>query len=136
MKYLYNTVRTFMLANEKKIKRRVWLKALRKHLKMLHWVLLLTLTRVCTLASTVFLELVAGRMPLDLSVGFKKLWLSKKTKREIEHLNFASELGKKNKHVVSFLQKKWDAKKRDWLTYRFFPSVEFASTNGWFRPGS
>ena len=91
----------------------------RRHLNALHRVLL-TLTRDCTLVSTVSLEVVAGRMPLDLAVCLRRLRQSIKAKRAIELLGFASdaeasvadEIGRANEHVVSFWQERWDAEKR------------------------
>ena len=115
----------------------------RRHLNALHHVLLFTLTRGCTLASTVSLEVVAGRMPLDLAVCLRRLRQSIKAKRAIELLAFASdaeapvadEMGRANEHVVSSWQERWDAEKRVRMTYRFLPNVSFAPTNRWFRPG-
>ena len=47
----------------------------------------------------------------------------------------ADEMGRANEHVVSLWQERWDAEKIGRMTYRFLPSVSFASTNRWFRPG-
>ena len=115
----------------------------RRHLNALHRVLLLTLTRGCTFASTVSLEVVAGRMPSDLAVCLRRLWQSIKAKWATELLGFASdaeapvvdEMGRANEHVVPLWQKRWDVEKIGRMTYRFLPSVSFASTNRWFRPG-
>ena len=115
----------------------------RRHLNALHRVLLLTLTRGCTLASTVSLEVVAGRMPLDLAACLRRTLQSIKAKRAIGLLGFASdaealvadEMGMENEHVLSLWQERWDAEKRGRMAYRFLPSVSFASTNRWFRPG-
>ena len=82
-------------------------------------------------------------MPLDLAVCFRRIRQSIKAKRAIELLGFASdaeasvadEMGRANEHVVSLWQERWDAEKRGRMTYRFLPSVNFASTNRWFRPG-
>ena len=115
----------------------------RRHLNALHRVLLLTLTRGCTLASTVSLEVVTGRIPLDLAACLRRLRQSIKAKRAIKLLGFTSdaealvadEMGRANEHVLSLWQERWDAEKRGRMTYRFLPSVSFASTNRWFKPG-
>ena len=107
----------------------------RRHLNALHRVLLLTLTRGCTPASTVSLEVVAGRMPLDLAVCLRRLRQSTKAKRASDaETPVADEMGRANEYVVSLWQERWDAEKRGRMTYRFLPNVSFASTNRWFRP--
>ena len=90
----------------------------RRHLNALHRVLLLTLTRACT--STVSLEVVAGRMPLDLAVCLRRLRQSIKAKRAIELLGFTSdaetpvadEMGRANEHVVFLARKMGRGKER------------------------
>ena len=79
----------------------------------------------------------------DLAVRLRRLRQSIKAKRAINLLGFTSdaeapvadEMGKANEHVVSLWQERWDTGKRGRMTYRFLPSVSFASTNRWFRPG-
>ena len=93
---------------------------MRRHLDELHRVLLLTLTRGCTLASTVSLEVVAGRMLLNLAVCPRRIRQSIKAKRAIELLGFASdteapvadEMERANEHVVPLWQERWDAGKK------------------------
>ena len=119
-----------------------WAKSMNKshvkrQLNALHRVLLLTLTRGCALAFTVSLEGVVDRMSLDLAVGLRRIRQSMKAKPAIELLGFAhdaeapvaDEMGRANKHVVSLWQERWDAEKRSGMTYRFLPSVDFASIN-------
>ena len=97
----------------------------RRHLKALYRVLLLIVTRGCTLASTVSQEVVAGRMPLDLAVCLRRLQQSIKAKWAIELLGFASdaeapvadEMGRANEHVVSLWQGRWNAEERARMTY-------------------
>ena len=92
----------------------------RRHLNALHRVLHLTLTRSCTLAFTVSLKVVAGRMPLDLAVCLRRIRQSIKLKRAIELLGFASdaeapvadEMGRANEHVVSLARKMGRGKER------------------------
>ena len=82
-------------------------------------------------------------MPLDLAVCLRRIRQSIKANRAIELLGFASdaeapvadEMGRSNEHVVSLRQERWDAEKKGRMTYRFFSSVNFASTNRWFKPG-
>ena len=109
----------------------------KRHLNALHRVLLLTPTRGCTLASTVSLEVVAGRMSLDLAVCLRRLRQSIKAKRAISLLGFTSdaealvadEMGRANVHVLSLWQGRWDTEKRGRMTYRFLPSGNFEFTN-------
>ena len=110
--------------------REEWVKSMtkshvRRHLNALHWVLLLTLIRGCSLVAIVSLEVVAGRMPLDLVVCLRRLQQFIKAKRAIEFLGFASgaeapvadEMGRANEHVLSLWQERWDAVKIGRMTY-------------------
>ena len=125
---LYDTVCIPMIAYGGEERTKSMTKShVRRHLNALHRVLLLTLTRGCTLASTVSLEVVAGRMPLDLAVCLRSLRQSIKAKRAIKLLGFTSdaeapvadEMGRANEHVVFFWQESRDAEKRGRMTYRF-----------------
>ena len=118
---LYDTVCIPMIAYGGEERTKSMTKShVRRHLNALHRVLLLTLTRGCTLASTVSLEVVAGRMPLDLAVCLRRLRQSIKAKWAIKLLGFTSdaeapvadEMGRANEHVLSLWQERWDAEER------------------------
>lgn len=118
----------------------------RKIISMQRFVLL-SMTRACRTVSNDALQVLAGRMPMDLAAIEKALtyWASKKISKEEMGVRSLSENEQPlvverrriRQNLIDIWQSKWDASTKGRITNVWMPNVNpfLHKTSPWFRPG-
>lgn len=130
----------------------VWLEKIehvivRRHLMAAQRSLLIMITRATRTTSTVAMQAIAGIAPLDLSIieqGLKNKVRRNQTVTWANYtyiqqklngsINIREEFKKIEIEIKRAWQQRWMEDAHGRQTFRFIPSVEFASTNSWFKP--
>lgn len=108
--------------------------------------ILLLLTKACKTTATVSMQVIAGKLPLDLEIIRKGL--AGKVKRKInvtwKQYNFNTELNedKELKMELELLdneiktewQRRWEMESRGRETFKFIKDVQFVDDRKWFKP--
>lgn len=122
------------------------LSMVRRNLMATQRALLLLLTKACRTASTVSMQVIAGKAPLDLEI--KRKGIITKIKKNVsvvwgnyeykidrnEELNLGIEMSELNDALIFQWQQRWNSESRGRNTYQFIANVDFAIKRKWFLP--
>lgn len=118
----------------------------KRHLLAAQRSVLLLLTRACRTASTVSLQVVSGKPPIDLEIAQKGAisrvkrnmtteWRTYQFRpREEGAVDLKLEAGKLERAMSQEWQVRWDGETRGRNTYSFIKDVSFVRERSWFRP--
>lgn len=122
-----------------------------RHLMAAQRSMLLLMTRTCRTVSTVAMQVIAGKLPLDLCIVRQALinrikrnettyweeyiFIENDNTQSIIELNrIKDEIKKIENYLYKIWQNRWNSETRGRTTYQFIKDVKFAVENKWFRP--
>lgn len=117
---------------------------IQRHLSAAQRAILLVQTKACRTVSTVAMQVLAGKLPLDLEIV--RCGLRSKIRRnqfvnwrgyrygDLEEIDVRMEEAKIDKEVMAEWQIRWETEGRGRDTYRFIRKVDFVRERKWFRP--
>lgn len=135
----------------------IWFDAVQKthvirHLLATQRLLLLIMTRACKTTATVAMQVIAGTIPLDLSIiqhalinrvkrNITTIWKTYEyyereiLEQNLEDKRITEETKKIEEVIYKEWQNRWDLETKGRNTYQYIKDVKFAKNSDWFRPG-